>query len=94
MNSERLARLRGKANRTPKSTYTTMVARSHLQELLTERDELQAALASMTQMFLSGSQYETKNPYSRPNVIVALKTIAKCDGKDDVDMYEVWSNAL
>jgi len=94
MKNERLAKLRGKAKRTPKSTYTAMVARSLLEELLAERDQLKTALANMTRTFINGSHYETKNPYSRDVVEVAMRTIAKCDGKDDPDLYEIWSNAV
>lgn len=51
----------------------------------TKETELEARLRDLVEYITSGEHYETKNPYTRPPVVEALKTLAKYYGGDWMD---------
>ena len=44
--------------------------------LSVENDKLRAALRGLVNIMLDGSHYETRNPYTRPEVKAALAALA------------------
>jgi len=49
-------------------------------ELIAAAPELLAAVENLILIFQTGNHYDTRNPYTRPEVIEAMKTIAKATG--------------
>jgi hypothetical protein len=49
-------------------------------ELIAAAPELLEAVQNLVLIFQTGNHYDTRNPYTRPEVIEAMKTIAKATG--------------
>jgi len=49
-------------------------------KLIAAAPDLLAAVENLVLIFQTGNHYDTRNPYTRPEVIGAMKTIAKATG--------------
>lgn len=51
-------------------------------------EELKEATNKLLLSFIDGTHYETKNPYSRPEVRGAMSVLAEHEGLDDYLLYD------
>lgn len=47
------------------------------------------SLKALVKVFVEGRNYETQNPYTRPEVKAALKQIGKATGQENKDYLDV-----